>query len=160
MKKIFIIFPFLVLNLSLFSAQTKEEFDKLINEISVENSIGIITTKESKQIISYGEKSLTLLAEFFPDGTLTNIKSDCLERNLTKGEIAIILADGMQRMPYAKLTGMQNCLLEFCKNNPNLIEYYFPFIQKDNAKLFTKKYRDWLKSTERKSKRKKQKLTS
>lgn len=147
MKKIFLIFTFIILNLSLFSAQTKEEFNKLINEISVDNSINIITTKESKQIISYGEKSLTLLAEFFTDETLTNVKSDCLERNLTKGEIAIILADGMQRMPYARLTGTQNCLLEFCKNNPNLIEYYFPFIQKNNAKLFTKKYRDWLKST-------------
>ncbi len=148
MKKILLIFTFIILNLSLFSAQTKEEFNKLINEISVENSIDIITTKESKQIISYGEKSLTLLAEFFTDETLTNVKSDCLERNLTKGEIAIILADRIQRIPYFRLTGIQNCLLEFCKNNPNLIEYYFPFIQKDKAKLFTKKYRDWLESKE------------
>lgn len=151
MRKSLATFILFVSNLSFVFAQTKNEFDQLINEISVENSIDIIKTNEAKKIIAYKEKSLSILANFFTIGTLTNIKSDCLKRNLTKGEVAIIIADKIERMPYFQLTSIQNCTLEFCKNNPNLIEYYFPFIQKDKAKSFNKKYINWLKSAERKA---------
>lgn len=47
-------------------------------------------------------------------------------------------------MPYFVLTGMQNCLLEFCENNPNLIEYYLPWINRDGVLNFKDKYINWL----------------
>lgn len=153
MRKKLLALIFIISKLSFIFAQTKEEFYQLINEISVKNSVDIIKTNEAKKIIAYKEKSLPILANFFTNNTLTNIKSDCLKRDLTKGEIAIIIADKIEGMPYFQLTCIQNCTLEFCKNNPNLIEYYFSFIQKDNKKSFTEKYIDWLKSTKRKPKK-------
>ncbi len=152
MKKRLLTLMFFISNLSLFFAQTKEDFHQLINKISIENSVDIIKTNEAKKIIAYKEKSLPILVNFFTNNTSTNIKSECLKRNLTQGEIAIIIADRIEKMPYFQLTSIQNCTLEFCKNNPNLIEYYFSFIDKDNRKIFTEKYIDWLKTTELKPK--------
>ena len=127
MKKIGMIFLTLFLNLNLSFSQTKSEIDSLLNGISeIENSKQIIKTEYADKIIAYGEKLLPILAEFFTDSTLTKVKSECHSRNLTKGEIAIIMADQINQMPYALLTGVRNCLLEFCKDNPNLIEYYLP----------------------------------
>ncbi len=68
---------------------------------------------------------LTYLAKFFDIPTQTIIYSDCQNRFLTKGEVAIIVADRLKTMPYYNLTGIQNCTLSHCENNSNLIEYYF-----------------------------------
>ena len=145
MKKIGIIFLTLLLNLNLSFSQTKSEINSLLNGIvETENSKGIIKTEQAKKIIAFGEKSLPILAEFFTDSTQTRIKSECHSRNLIKGEIAIIMADQIDRMPYALLTGVQNCLLEFCKDNPNLIEYYLPWINRDGFLNFKEKYISWL----------------
>ncbi|WP_179320722.1 hypothetical protein [Winogradskyella helgolandensis] len=149
MKKIGLILLTILLNLNLSFSQTESEIDSLLNEISkTENSIGIIKTKQAEKIMAFGEKSLPILAEYFTDSTLTKIKSECHNRNITKGELAIIIADRIKGMPFALLTGVQNCTMEFCKNNPNLIEYYLPWIEKDNGKSFKEKYISWLKNSD------------
>jgi hypothetical protein len=153
MKKIAILYLTILLNLNLSFSQTEPEIDSLLNGIAkTENSIGIVKTKQAERIMAFGEKSLPILAEFFTNSTLTEIKSECNKRNLTKGELAIIIADRIEGMPFALLTGVQNCLLEFCENNPNLIEYYLPWIKKDGGKSFKEKYINWLASYDRKSK--------
>ncbi|AUC80755.1 hypothetical protein [Lacinutrix sp. Bg11-31] len=153
MKKIGLILLTILLNLNLSFSQTESEIDLLLNGISkTENSKEITKTEQSKKIIAFGENSLKTLAEFFTDSTLTKVKSECQERNLTKGEIAIIIADRIEGMPYFIVTGVQNCTMEFCENNPNLIEYYLPWIEKDGGKLFKEKYINWLASYDRKSK--------
>jgi hypothetical protein len=145
MKKIRLIIIISILNLNFGLAQTESEIDALLNGIAkTENSKGITKTEQAEKIITYGEKSLLILAEFFTDSTQTKVKSECQERNLTKGEIAIIMADQIQRMPYAQLTGIQNCLLTFCENNPNWIEYYLWAIKRDGTEKFQEKYRDWI----------------
>jgi hypothetical protein len=149
MKKIGLILLTILLNLNLSFSQTDSEINSLLNGISkTENSIGIIKTKQAEKIMAFGEKSLPILAEFFTDSTLTEIKSECHNRNITKGELAIIIADRIKGMPFALLTGVQNCTMEFCKNNPNLIEYYLPWIEKDNGKSFKEKYISWLKNND------------
>ncbi|MDO5970863.1 hypothetical protein Q4Q35_13700 [Flavivirga aquimarina] len=149
MRKTVFIFLIIALNLNLSFSQTKSEIGSLLNGISeTENSKEITKTEQAKKIIAFGENSLTTLAEFFTDSTLTKVKSECQERNLTKGEIAIIIADQIEFMPYLTLTGIQNCLLTFCENNPNLVEYYFDAIKRDGVENFQKKYIDWLKSEE------------
>ena len=153
MKKIGLILLTILLNLNLSFSQSESEIDSLLNGISkTENSIGIVKTKQAERIMAFGENSLPILAEFFTDSTLTKIKSDCNNRNLTKGELAMIVADRIEGMPFALLTGVQNCTMEFCKNNPNLIEYYLPWIKKDGGKSFKEKYINWLASYDRKSK--------
>ena len=108
MKKLHLIILFFTFNFGL--SQTKTEIDSLLNEIAkTENSKEIINTNEGKKFIEYGWKLLPMLSEFFIDQTETNVKSECVGRNLTKGEIAIIMADRIEGMPYGKLTGIQNC---------------------------------------------------
>jgi len=127
-------------------SQTKSEINLLLNTISkTENSINLINLKESQIILDYEDRVLLILSGFYLDSTLTNVKSTCHNRNLTKGEIAIILADHIKQMPYALLTGVQNCLLEFCENNPNFIEFYLPWIEEDGGTLFKQKYLNWLR---------------
>ena len=150
MKNIRIIILISVLNLNLGLAQTESEIGSLLNGIAeTENSVEITKTKQAEKIIAFGEKYLPILSEFFTDSTLTKVKSECQKRNLTKGEIAIIMANRIEIMPYGRLTGVQNCLAEFCENNPNWIEYYFPWIRKDGTENFKNKYTDWLYSEER-----------
>jgi hypothetical protein len=151
MKKIKLILIILILNINLGFAQTNSDIDLLLNGIvEIENSKQITKTEQAERIIYFGEKALPILAEFFTNSTLTKIKSECQGRNLTKGEIAIILADKIEMMPYAKLTGIQNCLVTFCKNNPNFIEYYLNSIKKKGIDVFKTKYNEWISGTERK----------
>jgi hypothetical protein len=145
MKKLHLIILIFTFNFGL--SQTNTEINLLLNEISkIKNSKEIINTNEGKKIIEYGWKSLPKLSEFFIDKTETNVKSECVGRNLTKGEIAIILADRIEGMPYAQITGIQNCLGTFCQNNINFIEYYMDFIKRDGVEKFQVKYKEWLKS--------------
>lgn len=145
-------------------AQSKSEIDYLLNEISeTKDSKEITKTSQALEIITYGEKILPILTEFFIDSTPTSVKSECQNRNLTKGEIAIILADKMEWMPYFALTGMQNCLLEFCENNPNLIEYYLDWINRDGVLNFKNKYiswlsKDWIKRVKGEKRRERKKI--
>jgi len=150
MKKIVLLFLTILLNLNLSFSQTESEINSLLNGISeTENSKEITKTEQAKKIIAFGENSLTTLAEFFTDTTLTKVKSECQERNLTKGEIAIIMADRIEGMPYFTVTGIQNCLITFCENNPNLIEYYLWAIKRDGTENFKEKYLAWLESDDR-----------
>ncbi len=150
MKNIRLIILISVLNLNFGSAQTASEINSLLNGISAtENSVGITKTKQAEKIIAFGQNSLPILAEFFSDSTLTKVKSDCQKRNLTKGEIAIIMADRIEIMPYGLLTGVQNCLSEFCEDNPNWIEYYLSWIKADGIENFKIKYSNWLHDEER-----------
>lgn len=52
-------------------------------------------------------------------------------------------------MPYARVTGIQNCTLTFCEKNANLIEYYLPFIKRDGIEKFQENYMNWLASDDR-----------
>lgn len=158
MKNIGIILLTILLNFNLGFSQTESEVNSILNEIAkTENSIGIVKTEQAEIIMAFGGKSLPILADFFTDSTLTEIKSECNSRILTKGELAIIIADRIESMPFALLTGVQNCTMEFCENNPNLIEYYLPWIKKDGGKSFKEKYINWLASYDRKSKSKRRK---
>lgn len=130
--------------------QTQLTVDSLLTTLyTTKNSKYLSTQAEGRRLISYGEKILPFLANRFTDTTLTAIKSECQEFMLTKGEVAIIVADRIEMMPYAQLAYMQNCELEFCKDNPNLVEYYIHAIRRITVKKFQDRYFDWLKSKER-----------
>lgn len=145
MKKLHLIILIFTFNFGL--SQTKTEINSLLNEITkTESSKEIINTNEGKKIIEFGWKLLPILSEFFIDKTETKVKSECIGRNLTKGEIAIVLADRIEGMPYAQITGIQNCLGTFCEKNINFIEYYMDYIKRDGVEIFQRKYHEWIKS--------------
>jgi len=132
-------------------SQSKKEIDSLLSAVSeIENSKYITSSPAAIKIIVYGDKVLPLLASCFQDTIRTHIKSDCQGVLLNKGEAAIIIADRIEQMPYAILTGIQNCVLEFCKDNTNLIEFYLYAIRRKGVHLFKRKYSDWLESSDRK----------
>ncbi|NEV95064.1 hypothetical protein G3567_13045 [Psychroflexus sp. YR1-1] len=150
MKKIRLTLIIGILISSFGFSQSKSEIENLLDGISkIENSKEITETEEAEKLIEYGWRILPTLAEFFTDQTLTNVKSECQDRILNKGELAIIMADRIEGMPYFTLTGMQNCILTFCENNPNLVEYYLPAILAQGTLEFQKKYNEWLASDDR-----------
>jgi hypothetical protein len=131
-------------------SQSKSDIESLLDGISkIENSKEITKTEQAEKLIEYGWRILPTLAEFFTDQTQTDVISDCVERNLSKGEIAIIMADRIEMMPYFPLTGIQNCLMIFCEQNPNFVEYYLPYIKRDGIEQFQEKYLKWLSSDDR-----------
>lgn len=129
-------------------SQSRQQVSALLDSImTVKNSKGIAKTF-APDIAPYTKKTLPVLATFFADTTETNVYSECLERKLSRGELAIIVADLTESMPYYQVTGIQNCLLEFCKGNPNLIEYYLDGIKYKETADFIQKYTAWITSKE------------
>ncbi len=49
-------------------------------------------------------------------------------------------------MPYFTLTGIENCLFQFCENNPNLIESYFWAIRRNGITEFQQGCAQWYKN--------------
>ncbi len=134
------------------NAQSVEQIESLVDVIIIktDSSQLIAENSNSKIILNYSQKAIPILVEFFSNQEITKIYSDCQKRYLNKGEVAIILADQIESMPYYTVTMIQNCTFSFCENNPNLIEYYFWAIQRDGVNEFTERYLVWLNSDERK----------
>jgi len=147
MEKIIVLTISLFLSIQL-NAQPEHQIDSLIDAIIVEvdSSQSIIQNKNAKTIITYGVAAIPMLIQLFENNEKTTIYSDCQERHLRKGEIAIILTDRIERMPYFTVTGIQNCTLDFCKENPNWIEYYLWAIQRDGVSEFKDRYFAWFYS--------------
>jgi hypothetical protein len=144
-KTVLLIFSLLAQNFAL--SQTKAEINFLLDSISrTANSKEISTSKAFKNIAKYNLKVLPILSDFFPETEITETFSECVNRKLTKGEIAIIVADQIKNMPYFQLTGVENCLAQFCDKNSNLIEFYLNYIKQRGNLKFINKYKDWLKS--------------
>ena len=150
MKKIYLTLIIGILISTFGFSQSKSDIESLLDGISkIENSKEITKTEQAEKLIEYGWRILPTLAEFFTDDTQTEVISECVERKLLKGEIAIIMADRIEMMPYFPLTGIQNCLMIFCEKNPNLVEYYLWYIKRDGIEQFQEKYLKWLSSDDR-----------
>lgn len=143
-RSYFIIFYLIFLNLSF--AQTKEEINNLLDEISelVYNSKEIHKSIAANQIKGFEVSAYPFLSNLFIDSTETKVHSECNNRFLNKGELAIILSEQNYNLPYFKLTQIQNCTLSSCENNPNLIEYYLDAIQR-NPNEFKFRFDLWVK---------------
>jgi hypothetical protein len=149
MQRVFIILFLLIVVIPVSNAQSSRLLDSLLSSIEG-NSKYLVTTKSGKAVLQKGKASLLALAQHFQDMSPTGVYSDCRSRYLTKGEVAIILADRIEVMPYFTLTGLQNCTLAFCKDNANLIEYYLGVIRRNGIAQFQRKYQEWLVSIDRK----------
>jgi len=149
MKTPIYIVTFLILLAGPAKGQTVSELDNLLSKLNGVSTT-IAASPHGKRVFQYGHRALPLLSEVFADTTRTEVYSDCLHRYLTKGDLAIILADRIEMMPYFQLTGIQNCTFEFCPGNGNLIEYYLDTIARDGYQRFKVNYRAWLRSKDRK----------
>ena len=118
------------------------EINESINFIAKEitNSDEISTCEHGKKLINSGVEILPYLKEKFSDSTETNVYSYYNKRNLTCGEIAIIVASEIKSIPIAYVVGIQQCTPPFDME----IEHYLGRI-KSNPSEFNKKYNKWLK---------------
>jgi hypothetical protein len=129
-------------------AQLNHRVDSLLLLVyNTDSSKQIAGTEAGQRLMAYGYHLLPMLTMKFYDTTVTGVASSCVNRFLTRGEVAIILADRIEGMPYCFLTGVQNCLLQFC--GPNKIETYLWWIRRNGIATFAKKYRQWLNSADR-----------
>lgn len=137
--------------ISAFEAVSQNQYkniDNLLYQIGKTNNSKLIAKDFTDEIASLDKDDLQTLTLFFKDTSTTDVYSDCQNRKLKRGELAIIVADLADNMPYHRLTGIQNCILSFCKDNPNLIEYYFNYMEGKNYDSFYKKYNEYLSSKE------------
>ena len=142
----------LILYANLVCGQSKTEIEDLLMDVSeVSDSKDIIKNQSAMKISDYQEEALNILTDFFTDDTKTNVYSKCLKRKLSKGELAIILCDRIEIIPYFELINMQNFTLFFCKDNPNFVEPYLDIIKKQSPAKFRDKYVQWLHSDKRSS---------
>ena len=147
--------PFLALVfLTAFSlttlAQTKSDIERFLSNLSGQSED---LTKDYSVIkmLDNGEKLLPALSKQFMDSTVSMVFSKCMGRYLTRGEVAMVLADRIETMPYFTLTGLQNCLMQSCENNPNFVEYYLDFIKlRGTTATVQERYNEWLNSADRK----------
>lgn len=140
----------LILYTNFVFGQSKSEVEDLLMDVSkVSDSKDIIKNESAMRISDYQEEALNILTDFFTDDTKTNVYSKCLKRKLSKGELAIILCDRIEIIPYFELINMQNFTLLFCKDNPNFVEPYLDIIKKQSPAKFRDKYVKWLHSEER-----------
>ena len=147
--KLFFLFGILILNYFVTFSQQADYVRLSLGKISCKSE-RIINDSNAKLIIKKGISVLPVLADQFNDSTVSLVYSDCNNRYLTVGELAIILADRVEMMPYFPLTGIENCTMKFCEINPNLIEYYFNVIQSRlTIDEFQRRYKTWLKSKNR-----------
>jgi hypothetical protein len=131
-------------------AQVQSDINALLIGLSGQSE-NITKDTSVIKLISKGEKLLPALSKKFTDSTKSLVFSKCASRFLTRGEIAIIIADHIEGMPYFTLTGLQNCTLDMCKDNPNFVEYYLDFIKlRGMTATFQKRYNEWLNSSDRK----------
>lgn len=149
-RSYFIVFYLIFLNFSF--AQTKEEINTLLNEIteSVSDSKEIHKSPKVQQLREFGESVYPFLSDLFIDSTETKVHSECNNRFLNKGELAIILSEQNYNLPYFKLTQIQNCTLNSCEGNPNLIECYLDAIQR-NPNEFKFRFDLWVKLKDEKN---------
>ncbi|SDL76988.1 hypothetical protein SAMN05421823_10869 [Catalinimonas alkaloidigena] len=151
MRTFLLLFIIAFLKLPVVFAQEDTQVVALLNRLAqADNSKRLNDALQGEEITISKEKLLPAFARRFTDSTLTEVKSDCLGRVLSIGELAIIAADRLEMMPYSQLTGVQNCLLSFCDENPNFIEYYLNVIKEAGTSSFQEKYFEWLQSDGRK----------
>lgn len=120
------------------SYEINESINILAKEIT--NSNDIETCEHGKKIINSGIEILPYLKNEFFDSTETKVYSTHNERNLTKGELAIIIASDIKRIPIAYVVGIQQCVPPFDMD----IEHYLSVIKK-NPEYFIENYNKWLK---------------
>jgi len=145
--------PLLIILYTLFcsigTAQTDNNIDLALSQLTGQSE-NIIKNDMVINLLANGKPLLPVLSAKFTDNTTSAVFSKCTGRYLTKGELAIILADHIDSMPYFLLTGMENCMLESCEDNPNFVEYYLNFIKKRGiTATVQKRYDEWLKDRRR-----------
>ena len=122
--KVFFCYIFLLISAHAIS-QTSLIQQLVDQKLTVTQSEHIIQDPLSKKIIEGSEKNLFQLANLFSNNTETTIFSKCHNRKITIGEVAIVLADKIEGIPYFVVFRIQNCTMSSCDNNPNFVEYYF-----------------------------------
>lgn len=125
----------------LLELQEKNQLLVQIINISKEtnSSDSIATTVSGKEFIAQGERILKLLPSYFTDSTITNVYSVRNKRNLKLGEIAIILAGEIKRIPIFQVAGIQQCTPPF-----NFEIESFLYSVERNPNRFIQAYNDWL----------------
>lgn len=106
----------------------------------INNSNKLDSCEHAIKIINSGIEILPYLKEKFADSTKTEVFSTYNNRNLTLGEIAIVLAGKIKLTPIFYVVGIQQCTPPYDSD----LEHFLYRIEEDPNK-FIAKYSEWLK---------------
>lgn len=119
--------------------ETYNALIKVTQEVSTSDSIELC--QNGQKIINSGKDILPYLLEHFKDSTETNIYSEFNKRDLTTGEVAIILSNSIKKIPIAQVVGVQQCTPPFESD----VEKFLGYI-KNRPERFYEEYENWIKN--------------
>jgi hypothetical protein len=96
-------------------------------------------------IKSYDSAAIKYLIPPVADTTPTNISSACIPGIYRRGDIAVLLINEIEPIPYATVTHMQGCVPSGCGSIP---EGFFLYISA-NRKHFQEQYQTYYNSNKR-----------
>jgi hypothetical protein len=96
-------------------------------------------------IKNYDSAAIKYLIPLIADTTTTNISSACIPGKYRRGDIAVLLINEIEPIPYATVTNMQGCVPSGCGTIP---EGFFSYIS-GNRLTFQAAYQTYFHSKER-----------
>lgn len=120
--------------------ETNQSLLDISNQVS--NSDSIVLCKAGQKILNSGKEIIPYLQSNFLDSTVTNVYSEENQRNLSIGEVAILLTSTIQQIPIFQVVGVQQCTPPFETD----IEHFLDYIKK-NPNRFLENFDIWMDST-------------
>ncbi len=141
---------FVLYQTALLPAQTQDTpiFDYLCQLENDLDSKSIQYNTSLCQIIIETQDPLMLIQEL-ENHDPSRVYSTCVSRYLTYAEVALIVMEHIEPIPYFAALGIQNCTRVKCPGNSNLIEYFFAYWGDYNYEYLLRKYRHYLTSERR-----------
>ena len=98
-----------------------------------------------QMIVSYDTVAIPYLINKLNDTTLTEIYNSCSKNNFKIGDIAFLLINDIEQIPYSTVTNTQWCLVGQCGKLP---DYFFNYLELNRLE-FQLKYRKYYYSIKR-----------
>ena len=118
-------------------SETRSTLLKIDDQISTSDSIEIC--QSGQKLINSGLEILPFLQVEFKDSTETKIYSEYNKRNLTIGEVAIIIANSIKQIPIFQVIGVEQCIPPFERD----VEKFLDAI-KYRPERFYQEYANWI----------------
>lgn len=100
-----------------------------------------------QSMVKYGAPVIVHLMDMLDDTTVTKLFNSCTNKNYTVGDLAFLLIDEIEWIPFALVIKMQWCTFRACGSLP---DYFWDYLR-ENRKSFKQNYQTYYYSKERKA---------
>lgn len=144
MKELAIVFLFSIFSFQITGQQINKYLDIQFMQITnpphcvkvYQDTLIIEITKIDSaynKILRFKNKAIPYLISKLPDTTRTNIYSQLFKKNLKQGDLALILINDIEWIPFSSITKIQWCICCDCFNFP---VDFFEYLDKHRTKFY------------------------